>query len=58
VDDAVVTIIRTAICGSGDIAILCAAQLMEWMPLAPIATRIGGMATVAMALAAVGHLAP
>jgi Na+/citrate or Na+/malate symporter len=52
VEAAIVNATHSGLGGTGDVAILTAANRMELMPFAQIATRIGGAITVMMALAA------
>src|SRR3984893_4036572 len=50
IDTAIVTACHSGQGGTGDIAILTAANRMQLMPFAQIATRIGGAATVTLVL--------
>src|SRR5580700_7959574 len=50
IDTAIVTACHSGQGGTGDVAILTAANRMQLMPFAQIATRIGGAATVTMVL--------
>ncbi|WP_354674865.1 2-hydroxycarboxylate transporter family protein [Cupriavidus alkaliphilus] len=56
IDVAVVTGCHSGQGGAGDIAILTAANRMQLMPFAQIATRIGGAITVTLALIAIRHV--
>ena len=50
IDTAIVTACHSGQGGTGDIAILTAANRMQLMPFAQLATRIGGAATVTIVL--------
>jgi CCS family citrate carrier protein len=50
IDTAIVTACHSGQGGTGDVAILTAANRMQLMPFAQIATRIGGAATVTLVL--------
>jgi Na+/citrate or Na+/malate symporter len=52
IDTAIVTACHSGQGGTGDVAILTAANRMQLMPFAQIATRIGGAITVTLALIA------
>jgi len=56
IDAAVVTACHSGQGGTGDVAILTAANRMQLMPFAQIATRIGGAITVTLALVLLGRL--
>jgi malate:Na+ symporter len=56
VEAAIVNATHSGLGGTGDVAILTAANRMELMPFAQIATRIGGAITVMIALAAFAYL--
>jgi len=56
IDTAIVNACHSGQGGTGDVAILTAANRMQLMPFAQIATRIGGAITVTLALLMLGHL--
>jgi malate:Na+ symporter len=56
IDAAIVNACHSGQGGTGDVAILTAANRMQLMPFAQIATRIGGAITVTMALILLGRV--
>jgi len=56
IEAAIVTACHSGQGGTGDVAILTAADRLELMPFAQIATRIGGAITVTLVLVAFAHL--
>jgi malate:Na+ symporter len=56
IDTAIVTACHSGQGGTGDVAILTAANRMQLMPFAQIATRIGGALTVTMVLIALTQI--
>jgi malate:Na+ symporter len=50
VETALVNACHSGLGGTGDVAILSAAERMEMMPFAQISTRIGGASMVVMAV--------
>jgi CCS family citrate carrier protein len=57
IDTAIVNACHSGQGGTGDVAILTAANRMQLMPFAQIATRIGGAITVTLVLVMLGHFA-
>ncbi|MDE2134641.1 MAG: 2-hydroxycarboxylate transporter family protein [Alphaproteobacteria bacterium] len=57
IDVAIVNACHSGQGGTGDVAILTAANRLQLMPFAQIATRIGGALTVIVALMAMAHFA-
>lgn len=55
VDTAIVNATHSGLGGTGDVMILSAAERMELMPFAQVATRIGGAITVMLALLALAR---
>jgi malate:Na+ symporter len=58
VDAAIVNATHSGLGGTGDVMILTAAERMELMPFAQVATRIGGAITVTLALIALSRFKP
>ena len=56
IETAIVNACHSGQGGTGDVAILTAANRMQLMPFAQIATRIGGAVTVTVVLAIMGYL--
>ena len=57
IDTAIVTACHRGQGGTGDVAILTAANRMQLMPFAQIATRIGGAITVTLVLIGLTQIA-
>jgi malate:Na+ symporter len=57
IDTAIVTACHSGQGGTGDVAILTAANRMQLMPFAQIATRIGGAITVTLVLICLTQIA-
>jgi Na+/citrate or Na+/malate symporter len=58
VEAAIVNATHSGLGGTGDVMILTAAERMELMPFAQVATRIGGAITVTLALIALSRIRP
>jgi malate:Na+ symporter len=58
VEAAIVNATHSGLGGTGDVMILSAAERMELMPFAQVATRIGGAITVTLALIALSRIKP
>jgi malate:Na+ symporter len=56
IETAIVNACHSGQGGTGDVAILTAANRMQLMPFAQIATRIGGAVTVTLVLVIMGSL--
>jgi malate:Na+ symporter len=56
IDTAIVNSTHSGLGGTGDVMILTAAERMELMPFAQVATRIGGAITVTLALIALAQM--
>ncbi len=56
IDTAIVNATHSGLGGTGDVMILTAAERMELMPFAQVATRIGGAITITLALIALSRL--
>jgi len=56
IDTAIVNACHSGQGGTGDVAILTAANRMQLMPFAQIATRIGGAIVVTLTLIVLAHL--
>ena len=55
IEVAIVNACHSGLGGTGDVMILTAAERVELMPFAQVATRIGGAITVTLAIIAVAH---
>jgi malate:Na+ symporter len=55
IETAIVNACHSGLGGTGDVMILTAAERMELMPFAQVATRIGGAITVTLAVIAIAH---
>jgi Na+/citrate or Na+/malate symporter len=56
IDTAIVNACHSGQGGTGDVAILTAANRMQLMPFAQIATRIGGAIVVTLTLIVLAHM--